>query len=27
MKKGANFPPAITWVIYANGDLQRIGFN
>jgi hypothetical protein len=26
-EKSANFPPAITWVIYPNGDLQRIGFN
>jgi hypothetical protein len=26
-ENNANFPPGVTWVIYPNGDLQRIGFN
>jgi len=25
--KSSNFPPNVTWVIYPNGDLQRLGYN
>jgi len=21
------FPPRVTWVLYPNGDLERVGFN
>ena len=24
---GSNFPPHVNWVIYPNGDLERIGFD
>jgi hypothetical protein len=26
-EESSNFPPTVTWVIYPNGDLQRIGYN
>jgi len=26
-REKSNFPPHVNWVIYPNGDLERIGFN
>jgi hypothetical protein len=26
-EESSSFPPSVTWVMYPNGDLQRIGYN